>query len=188
MDNLPDSRQVFLKESATVNGAVDPRLFELIKRKGLFPYEWFDSFDKLAETSLPARHEWSSRLKRAFLSKKEFLKLQETWDAFGMKTFKDWHDFYLSIDVDGLTDVFEEFRRMCLETYKLDPLHYFTAPGLFNDALYKLTGQRVELFSDIDMYNFCEKGIRGGLSVQTHRYAKANHEYLGLDSFDPQPN
>ena len=74
---------------------------------------------------------------------------------------------------------------MCLETYKLDPLHYFTAPGLFNDALYKLTGEKIELFSEIDMYNFCEKGIRGGLSVQTHRYAKANHEYIGLDSFDP---
>ena len=79
----------------------------------------------------------------------------------------------------GLADVFEGFREMCMRVYEVDPCHYFTAPGMFYDASYKYTGARVELMSEMDMYNFIEKGIRGGLSVQSHRYSKANNRYIG---------
>ena len=42
-----------------------------------------------------------------------------------MKTFGDYHDLYLKTDVLLLTDIFENFRKLCLDYYKLDPVHYY---------------------------------------------------------------
>ena len=132
LDNLPDHKKVLLKElssKSSTESADSSTRFELIKRKGGFPYEWFDSFEKLQQTSLPAAEEWSSRLMRNWIDDEQLAEYEEVWDAFGMRTFKDWHDLYLQIDVRGLADVFEAFREMCLGTYALDPCHYYTAPG-----------------------------------------------------------
>ena len=86
-----------------------------------------------------------------------------------------------------LTDVFEDFRRVCLENYKLDPAHYISAPGLSWDAMLKRTGVKLDLLSDVDMYQFIEKGMRGGVSYIAHRHAKANNEYM--KDYDPdQPS
>ena len=91
-----------------------------------------------------------------------------------MKTFRDYHDVYLHIDVLGLADVFEMFRKISMRDYGLDPLHYYTLPGYSWDTMLKKTGVELELFTDPDKYLFVEFGIRGGVSVQSHRYAEAN--------------
>ena len=77
-----------------------------------------------------------------------------------------------------LTDVFENFRKTCLQYYSLDPCHYFSAPGLSWDALLRMTRIGLELITDIDQQLFIEKGMRGGISNITHRYAKANNKYM----------
>ena len=64
-----------------------------------------------------------------------------------------------------------------MEAYKLDPLHYYTAPGLSWDALLKYTKIDLELLTDMDMYLFIEKGMRGGISMVSKRHAKANNPY-----------
>ena len=48
----------------------------------------------------------------------------------------------------------------------------------------KMTGVRLDLLSDVDMLNFIEKGMRGGISTITHRYALANNKYM--KNYDPQ--
>ena len=63
-----------------------------------------------------------------------------------------------------LADVFEKFIDTCLQYYGLDPCHYFSSPGLSWDAMLKMAGIQLELISDIDMYLFVEKGMRGGIS------------------------
>ena len=85
-------------------------------------------------------------------------------------------------DVLLLVDVFENFRKTCLENYKLDPCHYFSAPGLAWDACLKMTNISLELISDIDKYLFIEKGLRGGVSIITHRKATANNK--NMKSYD----
>ena len=78
-----------------------------------------------------------------------------------------------------MADVFENFRDICIKNYNLDPAHYYTAPGLAWDAALKVTKVELELLSDMDMLLMVEKGIRGGVSMISNRYGKANNKYMG---------
>ena len=91
---------------------------------------------------------------------------------------RDYHDLYLKTDVLLLADVFDNFRGVCIENYKLDPAWYYTAPGLAWDACLKKTEVELELLKDVDMLLMSEKGTRGGVSTITKRYAKANNSYM----------
>ena len=77
-----------------------------------------------------------------------------------------------------LTDVFKNFRKTCMQYYKLDPCHYFTSPGLSWDAILKMTNIKLELMTDSDMFQFIEKGMRGGASYIANRYGNANNKYM----------
>ena len=87
----------------------------------------------------------------------------------------EYHDLYLGNDMLLLTDVFENFRKTCIQYYKLDPCHYFMSPGLSWDAMLKMTNIKLELMTDIDMFQFIEKGMCGGVSYIANRYRKANN-------------
>ena len=90
-----------------------------------------------------------------------------------------YHDLYLKSDVILLADVFENFRKTCSLYYKLDPCHYFTSPGLsWDDAMLKMTEIKLELMIDVDMFQFIEKGMRGGVSYIANRCGKANNKYM----------
>ena len=87
-----------------------------------------------------------------------------------------YHDLYFKSNILLLSDVFENFRKTCLQYLKLDPCHHFTSPGLFWDAM--LTDVKLELMTDISMFQFTEKGIRGGISYIADRYGKANNKHV----------
>ena len=95
----------------------------------------------------------------------------------------EYHDLYLKTDVILLADIFENFRDVRNEDYKLDPAWYYTSPGLSWDALLKKTEIKLGLLSDVDKILFIENGIRGGVSMISNRYRKANNKYM--KSYDP---
>ena len=104
-------------------------------------------------------------------------------ETFSCETLGDYHDLYLKIDVTLLADVFQTFRRTCKNAYKLDPLHYYTTPGLPWDALFKYTGIKLELLTDSYHHLLIEKGMRGSISMTWKRHAKANNP--GVPGYDP---
>ena len=77
-----------------------------------------------------------------------------------------------------LADVFKNFRKTYLQYYKLDPCHYFTSLGFSWDATLKMTDIKLELMIDVDMYQFIEKGMRGGVRYIANRNGKANSKYM----------
>ena len=156
----------------------------LVMRKGVYPYEYMDSLERLKETQLPPREAFYSRLNDEGISDEDYAHAQKVWRVFKMEHFKDYHNLYNETDVLLLADVFENFRDICIKNYKLDPAHYYTAPGLAWDAALKITGVKLELLSDIDMLLMVEEGIRGGVSMISNRYGKSNNKYMG-DEFNP---
>ena len=152
---------------------------DLVKRKGVYPYEYMDTEDKLEKTKLPPKEAFNSKLSGNSITNEDYNHALNVWNQFNMKTFKDYHELYNETDVLLLADVFENFRNICMENYKLDPAHYFTAPGLAWDACLKMTGIKLELLTDIDLFLMIEKGIRGGVSIISNRYGKANNKYMG---------
>ena len=150
---------------------------DLMVRKGVYPYDYMDSFDKFNK-KLPMKEEFYSILNNEHISDEDYEHAQDVWNTFSLKNMGEYHDLYLQSDILLLSDVFENFRKTCLEYYKLDPCHYFTSPGLSWDAMLKMTDIKLELMTDIDMFQFIEKGMRGGISYIANRYGKANNKYM----------
>ena len=155
-----------------------PNDIDLLLRKGIYPYDYMDNEEKFNEDSLPPMTCFYSQLTEQPISTEDYEHAEKVWERFKMKTLGDYHDLYLKTDVLLLTDIFENFRTVCLTYYELDPAHYYTAPGLFWDAMLKMTKIELELFTDIDMHLFIENNMRGGISMISNRYSKANNKYL----------
>ena len=112
--------------------------FELLKQKGVYPYEYKNSFERFNEEKLPTRKYFYSSIKdgkigddgkisNGHIDVNDYLTCKKTWNKFIMKNMGDYHDHYLKKDV-LLADVFERFIDTCLKYYGLDPCHYFSAP------------------------------------------------------------
>ena len=155
----------------------DDKKLELMARKGVYPYDYMDSFDKFNE-KLPPIAEFYSILNNKQIKDEDYEHAKNVWYKFNLQNMGDYHDLYLKSDILLLTDVFENFRNTCMEYYKLDPCHYFTSPGLSWDAMLKMTDVQLELITDIDMFQFIEKGMRGGISYIANRYGEANNKYM----------
>ncbi|XP_071057056.1 uncharacterized protein [Onthophagus taurus] len=155
-----------------------PEHFKLLTKKGIFPYNYITSFDKLNDTSLPPKSMFYNKLNFEDISDEQYLHAQCVWEKFNCQDLKEYSDLYLKTDVLLLADVFEKFRQVCFKTYGLDPTHYYTAPGLSWDATLKFTKIKLELLTDIDQVHFIKKGIRGGISQCSLRHAKANNKYM----------
>ncbi|GFY17442.1 uncharacterized protein TNCV_658551 [Trichonephila clavipes] len=89
----------------------------------------------------------------------------------------------LPLLISDIVYLFENFRKISMQTYKLDPCWYFTTPALSWDAMLLHTKVAIELFTDYDMLLFIEKGVRGGISQCCNRYAIANNRYMS--NFNP---
>ncbi|CAH3172097.1 unnamed protein product, partial [Porites evermanni] len=167
-----------LKEDFHNTNHVFKKNVDLLTRKGVYPYDYVSSLEKLSEKKLPPKEEFYSYLNDEGISDDDYQHAINVWNTFNCETIRDYHDLYLKSDVLLLADVFENFRKTCLHHYNLDPAHYYTSPGLAWDACLKETGQELELLYDYDMLMMFESGIRGGITHISKRYAEANNKYM----------
>ena len=146
----------------------------LLTRKGVYPYDYMDSMDKFDQFSLPTQEQFYNKLNEEHISDENYAHAKEVWETFNCQTMRDYHDLYLRTDVLLLADVFEKFRSVCQQSYGLDPVHYYSLPGLSWDAALKYSDVKLDLIVDIDMYQMVERGLRGGVSMISHRYAESS--------------
>ena len=112
--------------------------FELIKRKGVYPYDYMDSYTRIDGSRLPLQDAFFNNLSDSPCSDTEYVHATQVWTAFECESMADYHDIYLKCIVLLLTDFFEKFRAT-LAHYNLDAVHYYTAPGLAWDAALRMT-------------------------------------------------
>ena len=144
-------------------------------RKGVYPYEYRDSWERFNEVYLPNKNAFYSEL---ILAMKIISMLKKYSKNLNKENLSGYHDLCLKSNVLLLADVLENFRKMCLETCELDPAKFISAPGLARQAALEKIQVKLHLLTDIDMLLIVEKSIRGGICNAVHRYAKANNKYM----------
>ena len=156
----------------------DLNKFILLLRKGVYPYEYMDSWEKFNMTSLPSKKEFYSNLNMEDIDGIDYRHGNNVFNKFELENLGDYHDLCVQSDTLLLADVFENFRDMCVKEYELDPAHFVLLPRLAWQACLKKTNIEFELLNDYDMLLMVEKGIRGGICLSINRYAKANNKYM----------
>ena len=93
---------------------------------------------------------------------------QRVFNHFNIKDLRDYHNFHLLTDVHLLTDMFDNFRYVCLQHLGFHPAHNYTSPGLFWEAGLKMKGLELYLLTDIDQHLFIEEGSKGRVLMINH--------------------
>ena len=143
----------------------DEKEFQACLQKLVYPYSYIDNFTKFEE-EIPTAEKFYNDLTDEEISEESYQRLLNVCDLFKIRTLGELHDLYLKIDVLILASVFEFYRDMGLREYGLDPAFYISAPSFSFDAMLFKCDIELELFSDISMYTFVEKGMR----VSYHNY------------------
>ena len=167
----------------SIRGFKDNEKFKFIRQKGVFPYKYINDYSKLDETKLPSKDEFYNDLIDEHISEEEYERAQSIWKLFNCNSIGEYSDIYQKSDVLLLADIFQNFRKTCMKTYKLDPAQYYTFPGLSFDSCLRFTGVQLELSTDPDMFHVFKSSVRGGVSACVARKSIANN--LILSNYNP---
>ena len=89
--------------------------FILLMRKGVYPYEYMDSWERFNEVSLAKKWTFYIELNQENISDEDYIHAQKVIEEFKSKNIGEYHDLYLRSDLLLLTDVFGNFKSMCHE-------------------------------------------------------------------------
>lgn len=181
---LKSGRHNFKRLQEGFAATTDEEGITLLLRKGIYPYDYMSNEKRFEEDRLPPREAFHSRLVGRECSEEDYAHAQCVWQKFDCKTMLDYHNIYLKCDVLLLADVFESFRQTTMNSFGLDPAYYVSAPQLSWDCMMRMTGCELTLLNDPAMFALLNDNLRGGISVITKRYAKANNKYMGA-AFNP---
>ena len=148
--------------------------------RSCYPYDYIDEWEKFNETSLLEKEEFYSKPNLQHITDSDYMHAERVWKKFEIKNLSEYHDLYIESDTLLLADVFENWRKICLEIHQLDPAKFFSAPGLAWQAVLKKAKVKLELLTDTDMQLMSEKGVRGGICHSFNRYATANNQYMKI--------
>ena len=159
----------------------------VIRRKGVYPYSYFDSLSRLDETCLPPIAAFKDDLSNRECSPEDYAHAQRAWQEFECRNFRMYTARYMNLDIYLLADVFEAFRELSLREDGLDPVHFVSLPGLSYTACFKRSGETIDLLQDIDMVRMFERGIRGGLTfVNQHQITAQLPEHFNNEDGDSE--
>ena len=128
---------------------------------------------------IPPRKEFYSKLNMKGITQKKInWHAQKVWDTFKINNLGEYHDLYVQTDTLLLADVFENFRKTCLDIYQLDPVHFVSFLNLAWQACLKINKVKLELLTDYDMLLMVEQEIGRGICQAIYRYATADNKYV----------
>ena len=127
-----DFNKEFIKRFANIYEFCnkDINKFILLLRKGVYPYEYMDSWERFDETSLHDKEAFYSSLNVGDITDVHHRHAKRVFKGLNNKNLGNYHDLYVQSATLLLADVFENFRNKCIEIYELDPAHFLSAPGL----------------------------------------------------------
>ena len=131
----------------------DHNKFILLLRKGVYPYEYMDNWERFDETSLPNKESFYSSLNMENIDDIDYRHGNNVFEKFKLKNLGEYHDLYVQSDTLLLADVFESFRNMCIKVYESDAAHFLSLPGLAWEACLKKANAKLELLTDYDVIN-----------------------------------
>ena len=108
----------------------DLNKFILLLRKGVYPYEYMNNWERFNKLSLPSKESFYSNLSMENIDDIDYRHGNNVFKRFKLKNLGEYHDLYVQSDTLLLADVFENFRNKCLEVYELDPAHFLSLPVL----------------------------------------------------------
>ena len=123
VSNLPKDDLIYTSKVFKGKG------LSLMSQKGVYPYDFMDSLEKFNQTELPTKDHFYSILNYQHITNDEYDHAKKVWKTFKSKTMGEYHDLFLGSDVLLLTDVFKNFRKTCMQYYKLDSMSLFHKSG-----------------------------------------------------------
>lgn len=158
----------------------DAHKFKMLLKKSYYPYEYCTDLKLMQSTKkLPKIKEFYSTLREESIDKKEHQIAQEVWRIYECQNLIDYTEIYCKLDTILLAEIFQKFRKDMHDFSNLDPSHYISLPSFAFDSMLKLTNCNLELLSDINMIQFIESSIRGGVSFINTRFLETSKEDAG---------
>ena len=168
-----ETKKIFREYQAERN--IENGALKLLLQKGVFPYQYMTSLEKLDDPKLPSQSDFYNDLTKSECSDEDYSHAQKVFKQFKCTSLKDYQNLYMRLDVSLLADVFQNFRKLSMKNYGLDPVHFFTSPSLSWSACLKTTKTEIDLIVDPEMSNFIDSGFLGGVSFARNPYLKANN-------------
>ena len=133
--------------------------------------------------NLPSKDKFYSKLNKSHISDEDYKLAEQVWNTLKIKTLKEYTKIYMKLDVLLLSDIFENFRKICFKIYEMDPVHFCTSSSLSWNAMLRKYSIELPLIIDYDIYMKFEQNIRGGVSFIGHGHSIANNPYM--KNYDP---
>ena len=119
--------------------------FILLLRKGVYPYEYMDTWERFDEASLPDKEGFYSSLNMEDITDVDYRHAKRVFKNLNNKNLGDYHDLYVQNDTLLLADVFENFRNKCIEICELDPAHFFISTWISMTSLFKNNRSKIRI-------------------------------------------
>ena len=149
--------------------------------KQFMPYEYFDSIDRFQETRLPPKDMFYSHLSQSGISDTDYEHVVKIYNLANCSKLEDYIHLYLELDVSLLSDVYLEWRRSLISTFKLDPLYFLTLSSYSMEAFYLDTLITLDPITTPELYDHISKNIRGGFTSVGQRHVRANNHNVNPD-------
>ena len=160
-----------------------PNNFELLKQKTHFPYEWVTE-ENIYDKELPLIDKFYSSLKSQNINQEQYDETLRIYKELKCKNIKDYLEIYMKLDICLQADIFNVFRNIIWNQFKIDCCKYITSCSLSLDLMLKYTGVKIQLFEDITMFDFTDSSIMGGLCLASQNIADDDNNKSTISDVD----